>query len=107
MSSYDATIIQEVLAGNRAAFGDLVRRYRAAVLRQMQAALKDPGEAEEVTQDVFMHALERLGTLRQPERFAAWLRSIAWRRCQDRYRRRSEALCRCCRAIASSSCACQ
>ena len=70
--SYDATIIQEVLAGNRAAFGDLVRRYRGTVLRQVQAALKSPEEAEELTQDVFVHALECLGTLKRHDRFEAF-----------------------------------
>jgi RNA polymerase sigma-70 factor (ECF subfamily) len=47
----------------------------AVVLRR----LRNHAEAAEVTQDVFLRALRKLPQLREPERFAGWLKRIAIR----------------------------
>jgi RNA polymerase sigma-70 factor (ECF subfamily) len=45
--------------------------------------------AQDVSQEVFMKAYCRLGALRDPDRFAAWLVGIARNECRDWHRRRS------------------
>jgi len=66
-------------AGERAAFGELVRRHGSAVrgvLRRMGAA---PAEADDVAQDAFLTAFERIAEFRGEGTFAAWVKKIAAR----------------------------
>jgi len=65
--------------GERAAFGELVRRHGSAVrgvLRRMGAA---PAEADDVAQDAFLTAFERIAEFRGEGTFAAWVKKIAAR----------------------------
>jgi RNA polymerase sigma-70 factor, ECF subfamily len=51
-----------------------------------------PQEAEDLLQDVFMIALERLGELREPGAFGPWLAAIARNHGADHHRRARETL---------------
>ena len=70
-------------AGDREAFARLVRASVARVCRITTSILGDPIAAEDVGQDVFVAAWQRLPTLRQPSRFGAWLDQIARYRAYD------------------------
>ena len=72
-------LIQEAQAGNREAFGALVERFEPVVFAIVLRRLRNRSEASEVTQDVFLQAMRKLPQLREPERFAGWLRQIAVR----------------------------
>ncbi|REJ67359.1 MAG: sigma-70 family RNA polymerase sigma factor [Planctomycetota bacterium] len=74
-----AALIAAARAGDRDAFGELVVRYEAAVYATALRQLGNHAEAEELTQDVFVQAYERLYQLRDPRRFGGWLRSITVR----------------------------
>ena len=50
--------------------------------------LGNPSEAVELTQEVFLHVMKRLDQLREPERFAGWLRQVAARMAINRATRR-------------------
>ncbi len=50
--------------------------------------LGNPSEAMELTQEVFLHVLRRIHQLREPERFAGWLRQVAVRMAINRATRR-------------------
>ena len=65
--------------GNREAFGLLAQRYEGAVFAISLRRLGNRAEAQELTQEVLVKAMERLYQLRRPERFGGWLRSIAVR----------------------------
>ena len=77
--SHDVELAALAAAGDRAAFGELVRRHGSAVrglLRRMGAA---PAEADDVAQDAFLIAFERIGEFRGQGAFAAWVRKIGAR----------------------------
>lgn len=78
-SSHDVELAALAAAGDRAAFGELVRRHGSAVrglLRRMGAA---PAEADDVAQDAFLTAFERIGEFRGQGTFVAWVRKIGAR----------------------------
>ncbi|MFO0984413.1 MAG: RNA polymerase sigma factor [Planctomycetota bacterium] len=60
-----------------AAFEAAYRRYRGLVHAVAVLELKDPTQAEDVTQEVFRRAFAAADQLAQPERLKAWLLSIA------------------------------
>jgi len=62
--------------GSREAFGELVRQFEPTVFAIAVRRLRNEADAAELTQDVFIQAMRKLGQLRQPERFAGWLRRI-------------------------------
>lgn len=77
----DAQLVQATLRGKDAAFDELVSRYRS---RTFYLALSKVGSREaalDIAQEAFVQAYVSLATLREPERFAAWLGSIASHAC--------------------------
>ena len=75
-------------AGDRAAFGELVERFQPAVYALALSKLRNPNEAQELTQEVFIHAMTKLDQLRDPQCFAGWLRQITVRMALNRLTRR-------------------
>lgn len=76
------TIAQLVTAaqlGDREAQCALYERYRGSALALAYRKLGNWDEAEELVQDVFIHAFDRLEQLRVPEAFGGWLRQIVRR----------------------------
>jgi RNA polymerase sigma-70 factor (ECF subfamily) len=73
----DAELIARFRQGDRGALAALVRRWEGPVTRLAYRVLGNLAEAEEVRQTVFLRLLEDPGALRQPDRFAAWLRRCA------------------------------
>lgn len=80
-SSWDETaaLVLRAQEGDRDAFGQLVEQFERTVYAIAFDRLGNASEALELTQEVFLHAMKRLGQLREPERFAGWLRQIAAR----------------------------
>jgi RNA polymerase sigma-70 factor (ECF subfamily) len=73
--------------GDRAAFGALYRTF-ASVVHGILLAGGGAGDADDLTQDVFMQAFRRLAELRDPAAFPAWLCTAARRAGIDHARRR-------------------
>src|SRR5262249_2646796 len=67
-----------------------VRAVRAHRARDLPAAAGNPSEAVELTQEGFLHVMRRIGQLREPERFAGWLRQVTVRMAINRATRRNE-----------------
>lgn len=86
-------LVRLARTGDRDAFDELVRRTEPMVFGIVLRRLRNRSEALEVTQDVFIQVLRKLGQLRESERFVGWLRRIAVRLAINRaVRRPREAL---------------
>ena len=81
MKNRDLELIQRVLNGDDTAFTELVEKYKKSVHALVWRKIGDFHIAEELTQDTFLIAYKKLGTLKKPQRFASWLYVIATRRC--------------------------
>jgi len=86
----DAELVKRVLAGNKAAFGHLVDRYRLEAQGLARRILRDSFEAEDVTQEALLQAFLGLHDLRVPERFHSWLLGIVINLCRTRIRARRD-----------------
>ncbi|WP_422929512.1 RNA polymerase sigma factor [Singulisphaera sp. PoT] len=84
-----AILVRQAQAGDREAFGELVEQFQRTVHAICLRRLGNPSEALEMTQEVFLHVLRRLDQLREPERFAGWLRQVAVRMAINRATRRN------------------
>ena len=81
MALHDAELIQRTLLGDESAFGFLVDKYKGSVHALAYRKLGDFHTAEEITQDTFLKAYQKLSTLKDPARFPGWLYVIAARCC--------------------------
>ena len=82
------SLVELARAGDRAAYGELIERFRPTVYAVALARLRNPAEAEELVQEVFLHGMKKLGQLRDPACFAGWLRQITVRMAINRLTRR-------------------
>ena len=73
----DRAFVDAVLAGDRDAFTWLYRAHVRSVAAAVRDNVHDPDSVAEVVQEVFVRALERLGSLRDRDRFGPWVLSIA------------------------------
>ena len=88
MKNDDAELIQRTLAGDNNAFSELVKKYQKQVHALAWRKVGDFHTAEDITQDTFLKAYQRLHTLKEPQRFAGWLYVIATRRCLAWFRKK-------------------
>jgi RNA polymerase sigma-70 factor (ECF subfamily) len=75
MRATDAELVQLTLTGDKAAFGELVRRYQGLVYGLAYHRIGNFADAQDIAQEVFVRAFRRLGQLEQPEQFASWLKT--------------------------------
>ena len=77
----DGIIIENVLNGCSDDFETLVKRYDREIRRVVGSMVSNRQDAQDIVQDVWLSAYERLASLRDRERFLQWLRTIARNRC--------------------------
>ena len=82
----DSDLAAAARAGDRQAFAELYNRYRGMVHAILLAHAR-PGEPDDLVQDVFMRALQKIAGLRDTYAFGGWLASIARHRATDFFRR--------------------
>jgi len=82
-------LIERAQTGDRVAFGELVERFHPAVYAVALARLRDPNEATELAQEVFIHAMQKIAQLRDPQCFVGWLRQITVRMAINRVTRKA------------------
>ena len=88
MEKDDVELIQSVLSGDENAFSVLVKRYQKGVHALAWRKVKDFHIAEEITQDAFLQAHQKLASLKNPRQFPGWLYVIADRLCRAWFRKR-------------------
>ena len=82
-----AELVGLAAAGDRDAYGELVELMWPQLVGLARAILAGDDEAEDLAQEALIHAWPRLGSLRRPESFPAWIRRIVARRCLAHRRR--------------------
>lgn len=84
-------LVQQAVDGDRAAFTELYDRNFDRIYRYIYVKVRNQAEAEDLTQDVFMKALEAIGSYQWRDLpFAAWLFRIAHNRVVDHLRKVSK-----------------
>ncbi|ARS26676.1 RNA polymerase sigma factor [Sphingomonas sp. KC8] len=83
----DGELATLAIAGHDAAFAEILHRHRDPVYRLVRGHIGNADEALDVTQDVFVAALQHLGRYDPARPLRAWLARIAINRCRD-WRRR-------------------
>lgn len=78
----DAALVEEFQGGSSDAFSQLMRIHLPWVFALCRRIANQDQDAEDMCQEVFMEAYQGLPKLCQPRAFSAWLRRLAWRRCQ-------------------------
>ena len=81
-------LVDKAKLGDRIAYGELVERFQNSVFAMAMARTRDAGEAQELAQEVFIHAMRKLPQLRDARCFAGWLRRIVARMAINRLTRR-------------------
>src|SRR5277367_4564114 len=87
----DAELVGAVRRGDRQAYGVLVERYRQSILRLCYRIAGNLPDAEDLAHDAFVEAYLKLEQLRDPCRFAPWLKAVALNLCRAWYRRSRRA----------------
>ena len=70
-------LVKRIRNGDARAFEILVDRYEKRLFRIVLGILKDPDDAVEVVQDVFMTAFRKIDTFREEASFSTWIHRIA------------------------------
>jgi RNA polymerase sigma-70 factor (ECF subfamily) len=84
----EADLLQQALAGDVEAFGQLVLTYQQPIFNLTYRMLGDPNEAEDAAQEAFIRAYSNLTQYDVHRSFKTWLFSIASNHCIDRLRKR-------------------
>ena len=80
-------LVERARGGDRSAYGELVERFQPTVYALALSRLRNPAEAQELAQEVFIHSMTKLDQLRDPRCFAGWLRQITVRMAINRLAR--------------------
>lgn len=75
----DAELVEQARQGDTAAFGELVDRHQAAVVRTARIVCRSREDAEDVAQEALVSAWNKLAGFRGDAQFKTWLLAIAWR----------------------------
>lgn len=79
----DQELVKQVRSGEREAYAELYRKYYDRVYLICLSIVKNPQDAEELAQEMFVRAYFRLDQLRNPARFFPWLRKMTHNRSRN------------------------
>lgn len=81
----DQDLVLRFKAGDQSAFEEMVSRYWDRIYAMVHQLLRNPQDAEEVTQDAFIRAHRGLVNFRGDSAFSTWLYQIATNLARNRY----------------------
>ncbi|MBM4285752.1 MAG: sigma-70 family RNA polymerase sigma factor [Deltaproteobacteria bacterium] len=87
----DYALLRRMARGDEAALAELIRRHERPLYHLAYRLLKDPLEAEDVLQEVFLKAYEHAGRYRPTGTVRGWLNRITANHCLNRLRGRNPA----------------
>jgi RNA polymerase sigma-70 factor (ECF subfamily) len=79
----DRDLVAASRRGDRDAYAALIHRYAGRVYAVCLGILGDATESEDIAQETFMRGLTNIKTVRDEERFSAWITQIARNLCRD------------------------
>ena len=82
----DLDLVKDVKNGDRAAFSELVRRHQKAIYRLALRFTRDHGTAEDIVQDTFVKAYQKLDSFEERSSFKSWIFRIAINTSKNRLR---------------------
>ena len=77
----DGSLVSQTQRGETEAFGELVRRYQNSVFNVCYRMLAERRDAEDLTQETFIRAYQRLGSFDKERAFGPWIRRVAANLC--------------------------
>jgi len=81
----DRILVDRFRGGDSSAFDEMVTRYWNRIYSMVNQLLRNPQDAEEVTQDAFIRAHRGLANFRGDSAFSTWLYQIATNLARNRY----------------------
>ena len=90
-TSVEAQLVRAVLDGDRDVYGRLYNIY-APLVHGVLLARMPRSEVEDMVQEIFLHALKKLHTLRDANSFGPWIAMIARNRAMDFHRKSRETV---------------
>lgn len=87
-STQESRLVDEARRGSQAAFGELVSRYERRLIRVILQFVRSQELAEDLAQEAFLKAYQRLGQFDTARRFGPWLFRIGVNQTLDYLRRR-------------------
>ena len=91
LADYDL-VLRVLEQGDAAAFELIMRRHNQYLYRLARSILKNPTDAEDVVQETYVTAFQKLESFRGPSGFSAWLAKIALNLAYRRVRRRGRVV---------------
>ena len=83
----DIELVARAREGDHAAFEQLVHRHQAAVHRAALSAVGSPADADDVAQEAFLLAYQRLRGFRGEATFKTWMLTITWNQAMNHRRK--------------------
>lgn len=84
----DRSLVELALQGEHEAFGELVKRYQRSVFNVCYRIMGERQEAEDMTQETFLRAHDRLKTFDPGRPFGPWIRRVGANLCLNTIKRR-------------------
>src|SRR6478672_8746214 len=88
----DRELVEMARRGDNAAMAELFSRYWRAVRAAAFGITGEFASAEDAAAEAFKEALVSIGSLRDPDRFGPWLRTIAVRKAMHAIQKQSAGL---------------
>lgn len=88
LNDADAALIARCKRNDLTAFDEIVERYQHKIYRYVKRLVDNETDAEDITQEVFLKALNSLHGFREESTLQTWLFRIATNLCRDTIRRR-------------------
>ncbi|MDP2649259.1 MAG: sigma-70 family RNA polymerase sigma factor, partial [bacterium] len=82
------SFIRRILSGNGKAVIEFYKSYSPKILSYLSKKLPCPEDAQEITNDVFLEAIDSLSMLRKEQSALSWLYRIAHNKMVDFYRKK-------------------
>ena len=78
MNASDAALVKRTRGGDRDAYGEMVTRYQGHVYGLAYTLVNNRSDAQDIAQEAFVRAYLNLDQLRDPGRFAPWMRRVTF-----------------------------
>jgi RNA polymerase sigma factor (sigma-70 family) len=75
----DRALVEAVLSGNRQALREFIKRHERLVSHMVARLVDDKSDREEICQDIFLRAHEKLGEFNFQSKLSTWIATIAYR----------------------------